>query len=177
MVRFLTNLFALSVLLISLEGCSTQELPESWRPLTTVVERGDLPGVGHGVVTTISPYLFTSDLDWFNERYPEGSVDHESLRGHERTHALEQEEFIGDATGARRAAKMSRWVQKYLTDKSFRWAVEQRGYKVDILYERAHGIRVIPEVYARILSGKTYNSMVSYDEALQWVRDVLGGRA
>jgi hypothetical protein len=72
---------------------------------------------------------------------------------------------------------MSRWVQKYLTDKSFRWAVEQRGYKVDILYERAHGIRVIPEVYARILSGKTYNSMVSYDEALQWVRDVLGGRA
>lgn len=72
---------------------------------------------------------------------------------------------------------MADWVRKYLTDKNFRWAVEKRGYKEDILYERTHGIRVIPEVYARILSGKTYNNMVSYDEALKWVRDVLSGRA
>lgn len=154
-------------------GCATQELPESWRPLTTVVERGDLPGVGDGVVTTVSPYLYTSDLDWFNERYPEGSVDHEGLRRHELQHALEQEAYVDGATGAKRALRLSDWIRKYLTNKSFRWEVEKRGYKADILYNR----RVNPEALAESLSGKTYNNMVTYEEALQWVRDVLSGRA
>ena len=96
---------------------------------------------------------------------------------HERQHALEQEAYVGNATGLIRASRMASWINKYLTDKDFRWGVEKRGYKADILYERSHGIWVIPEVYARILSGKTYNSMVSYEDALKWVKDVLSGRA
>jgi hypothetical protein len=112
MVRLFTNLFISIILVFSLAGCATQALPESWRPLTTVVERGDLPGVESGVVTTVSPYLYTSDLDWFNERYPEGSIDHEALRLHELQHALEQEAYIGGATGTKRAVRLSDWIGK-----------------------------------------------------------------
>ena len=169
--------FFLSLILLFAISCSTQKLPESWFPLTTVVERGNIPGVGDGVVTTISPYLYTSDLDWFNERYPEGSIDHNSLRVHELQHALEQEAYVDGATGTIRATRLSDWIRKYLTSKSFRWEVEKRAYKVDILYKRKFGVTVNPEFLAKILSGNTYNGMISYEEALEWVRDVLNERA
>ena len=158
-------------------GCSTHPLPEDWKPLTTIVERGDLPGVGDTVVTTVSPNLYVRDIDDFLDRYPRGSVQHESLRRHELEHAKEQEAFIGDATGIKRKIRMAQWIKKYLSDKKFRWEVEKKGYKAEILYERSRGVFTPPEVYAAILSGKTYGGMVSYAEALEWVRKVYSGQA
>ena len=170
------NAFVFSFILITLAGCATQELPESWKPLTKLVERKDLPGVGDGVVTTISPNLYVKDIDDFWEDYPIGSVQHESLRRHELEHAKDQEEFIGDAKGIHRKARMTLWIKKYLTDKNFRWEVEKKGYKAGIQYERSMGVQINPEVYASILSGKTYNDMVSYEEALEWVRKIYSGQ-
>jgi hypothetical protein len=57
------------------------------------------------------------------------------------------------------------------------WEAEKRGYKAGILHKRKFGLRVNPEALAKTLSGKAYNNMVSYEEALNWVRDVLNGRA
>lgn len=157
-------------------GCATQELPETWRPLKTVVERSHIDGF-ESVITTVSPYLYTEDLDWFNETYPLGSIDHEALRRHEVQHAFNQEAYVGDATGTKRLARLARWVHKYLTDKNFRWEVEKEGYKEEILYLKSQGQQINPEAYARSLSGRTYNSMVNYDTALEWVEAVLRGDA
>lgn len=171
MVRIFTSL-----LILTLIGCQSQPLPENWAPLTTVVERPDFLS-SKGVVTTISPNLFTSDLDWFNEQYPEGSVRHEALRRHERQHALEQEEWVGGVTGWRRSAKLATWVKKYLADRQFRWEVEKRGYRESILHFRNNGYTINVEGYAKTLSGSSYNDMVSYEEALEWVKAVLRGGA
>jgi hypothetical protein len=177
MAKFLSKAIFTATIILTLAGCTTQALPESWDPLTTLVERGDLPGVGDTVVTTVSPNLYVRDIDDFLERYPEGSVQHEALRRHEVEHAKEQEEFVGDATGIKRQIRMSIWLKRYLTDKKFRLEVEKRGYKAEILYERSRGVYVPPEVYALILSGKTYGNMISYEEALEWVRKVYRGQA
>ena len=158
-------------------GCSTNRLPESWRPLKQLVERGGLPGVGGDVVTTISPNLYVRDIDKWLEDYPEGSIQHEALRRHEVEHAKEQEAFIDGATGMKRTIKMGKWISAYLRDKDFRWAVEKRGYKAEIQYERSRGIHYPAAFYAQILSGPTYNNMVSYEEALEWVINVFNGRA
>jgi hypothetical protein len=151
-------------------------LPNDWAPLTHVIERNSLPGVGDGVATTLSPYLFVSDLDWFNEVYPEGSVKHHALRIHEVQHALEQEKYAGDATGIIRSARLASWANRYLNDPEFRWAVEQKGYGAEIRYLMSRGAPIIPEHYASVLSGSTYNGMVSYEDALQWVWDVIRNR-
>lgn len=166
----------ISLLLLVLAGCTSQPLPANWAPLTTVMERSDLLAP-QGVVTTVSPNLYVSDLDWFNEHYPENSLKHEALRRHECQHALEQEEYVGGATGWKRTARLVSWINKYLSDKAFRLEVEKRGYKAEILYFRSQGLMINQDHYARVLSGSTYSNMISYEEALEWVKAVLQGQA
>lgn len=160
-----------------MEGCATQELPESWYPLTTVVERKNLPGVPEDVVTTVTPYLYVSSLEWFEENYPDGSFYSEALRRHERQHALEQEAYIGEATGLKRAVRLADWIQEYLTNKSFRWEVEKRGYREELLYLLSLNYPVDAAYFAEMLSSDVYKGMVDYDVALEWVEAVLRGEA
>lgn len=155
-------------------GCASQKLPQNWEPLKRIVERNHIEGFEH-VLTAVSPYLYTADLDWFNETYPEGSIEHEALRKHEVQHALEQEVYVDGATGAKRLARLAKWIHLYLTDKNFRWEAEKKGYKEEILYLKSQGHYIYPDAYARILSGKTYNNMVSYEVALEWIKAVLNG--
>ena len=157
-------------------GCTTQDLPESWRPITTLIERGDTPGVGEGIITTISPYLYTDSIDKFNEYYPEGSISHEALRRHELEHARDQEAYIGDATGVLRKSRITSWIYQYIHSKEFRWNVEKKGYKAEILYLKRMNMRISPAAYAFILSGETYRGMVSTEDALNWVNNVLAGK-
>lgn len=91
--------FKYIIILILCLGCNSQELSKEWAPLNEVVERNKLPGLSDTAVTTISPKLFVSDLDWFNQKFPEGSVERAALRVHEVIHALEQEEYVGDSEG------------------------------------------------------------------------------
>jgi len=158
-------LFLVSSVLM-LAGCTSQQLPDNWHPLTRVVERTNIV-VSPTVVTTVSPLLITGDLDWFNERYPVGSVAHEALRRHEVQHAIEQEEYPQGKAA---------WFYRYLRDKDFRWGVEQRGYKEAILYKRSQGQWINVEGLAATLSGNVYNNMVSFEDARKWVLDVLAGR-
>lgn len=167
----------LLLILLLLPGCKSQDLPENWRPLTKVVER-PLNKIG-GDYTTISPYLITTNLDAFNNKNP---VELEALRRHEVTHAEEQETYIRSLDNpdssflSKRHIRMSQWLHKYVTDKDFRWGVEQRGYKAEMLYLMSRGHTLFPEVYAKILSGKTYMNMVSYEDALEWVHKVIRER-
>lgn len=147
------------VLLFS--SCSTQELSSDWYPLTTLVERPDIGN--ERVVTTVSPYLYTSSLDWFNETYTPGSVPYEALRRHEVTHAKRQEA----------SSSKTLWLQRYLTDKKFRYEEEKAGYKAGIEYYIKSGWAASPEGLAETLSGKAYGSMVSYDEALIWTKKMI----
>jgi hypothetical protein len=153
--------------LLLLVGCTSQDLPDNWEPLTTVVERPDLPRVSKTVVTTVSPYLFVHDLDDFWEMYPEGSVQLEALRRHEVFHAKRQEEYP--------AGKIA-WLKRYLTDKDFRWNEEKLGYREGWLHLRINGYRLNVDAVAKILSGSGYNHMTTYDEAKQWIIDVFSGR-
>jgi hypothetical protein len=171
--RLLPNLL---ILILLLSGCSSQELPIDWAPLTAVIERSELPTISNTAVTTVSPYLYVSDLEWFNKRYPEGSREYHALRVHEVEHAKEQEAYIDGATGIVRAARLSSWISKYLTNADFRWEIEQRGYKAEILYKLNYNVPFVPEHYAIILSSSVYREMVSYENALIWVWEVIRNR-
>lgn len=156
-------------------GCATQKLPKSWEPLDRLVERGKIPGLSDNLVTTVVPNLYVPSISEFNKKYPEGSTAHEALRRHETEHAKEQKEFMGHGDGLTKLARLANWLRRYTFEKNFRWKVEQKGYKAQILYLRGMGQPVYPEALARILSGPSYHNMVGYEEALEWVKAVLRG--
>ena len=150
-----------------------QALSSNWLPLTTLVERAALPFVSDGVVTTISPKLYVKDIALFNQRFPVGSLDREVIRVHEQNHALHQEEFIDGSTGITRSARMTSWISKYVGNSEFRWEVESQAFEAEIFFKLDNGLRVIPEEYAFLLSSPTYRGMITYEDALEWVKQTI----
>src|SRR5690606_25002714 len=100
-------------------------------------------------------------------RHPPGSPPYEAVLLHEQVHAQRQV-----------AAGVDPWIQRYLSDRAFMWAEEQRGWYVQLRHLRQRGLGVDAAAVARNLT--TYRNlagaMVSYDEALEWTRAVLEGR-
>jgi len=154
------------VLTLFLTACTTDKLPDDWAPITTVVERRNLPNVSKYVVTTVSPYLFVNNIEQFWERYPDGSTGHEALRLHEVVHAKSQESYP--------SGKAS-WFIAYATDKEFRLREEKAGYKAGITHLVKQG--EFPfwkiESIARSLSGSVYMNMTTYEEAKAWVEQTV----
>jgi len=159
--------FTLVVLSLALlfSSCATHPLESKWSPLKSVVQTGDLPFLGENTTMTISPYLYTEDLDNWLEMNPPGSVHYEALLRHEHKHALEQENY---------PAGKKAWLFKYVNNKEFRWEAEKAGYHEEILYYLEKGYHIIPEDYATALS-EDYQGMVSYEEALAWINSILKG--
>lgn len=151
------------LLILSLNSCTTQELSSDWYPITTLVERPSAPFVSGTAVTTVFPYLYTADIDWFNTAYPPGSIPYEALRRHEVTHALRQ----------KAAPNKTLWLQRYIVDKRFRWEEENLGHKAAIEYYIKSGWKMNPINLARILSGKIYGNMVDFKEAYEWAKKTI----
>lgn len=154
------------ILTLFLTACTTVDLPDNWAPITTLVEREKLPGISDAVVTTISPYLFVTDIEKFWERFPKDGIEYEALRRHEVAHAVRQESYSGSKAS---------WLIKYSTDSYFRWQEEQKGYKEEITYLVKKG-RWWPwrtEVRAKTLSGPVYMNMTTYGKAKLWIEQVV----
>jgi hypothetical protein len=144
--------------LVLVVGCNTRtiELDPMFLPLKKVV-RADF--VAPGMVSTITPFVFTRSVDDLIEAYAPGSVEWDALFFHERVHALREQN--------NRA-----YLSQYAVDLGFRWQEEQLGYAEEIQYRLAHGASVNPGAYALVLSSD-YGGMVSYDSALAWIQGLL----
>jgi hypothetical protein len=66
-----------------------------------------------------------------------------------------------------------RFGWRYYLDRRFRWRVESWGYRREFWVYLKLGYSPDPTYYARVLSGKLYGFMVSYDEALTWTERTL----
>ena len=165
-MKYLPIIFAA---LLSLQGCAaTHELSKEYEPLVAISERpwyaSWLGGSSLGLITTVGDTAYVKDLEEWLKRKPVGSPLFKSTMHHERTHSRRQLN-----------AGLAGWLKNYLTDSKFQWKEEQGGWFVQIRLRMMYGVQFIPAVYADILSNYT-PKMVSYDDALQWVRDVMSGR-
>jgi hypothetical protein len=136
-------------------GCNTgsYKLGPEWAPLESIDEAS---WVSEGMVTTIEPHSYTNSLKDLLGAYPPDGVWFKALMLHEQVHAVRE----------RQQGPM--FYVEYAAFDSFRWEEEKLGYGAEIQYLRAHGIRVNPGAYARVMADK-YSGMVNYDVALAWV--------
>lgn len=148
-------------LLLLLSGCSapTYQLDAKWSPLEQVVER-NIPIVSDSATTTIGDTVYTTDLDAWLKRFPPNSPKFNALLSHERVHSLRQED-----------QGLLSWLFDYLTDDDFKLKEEQMGWEQEIRISRQLGVAKPDEMYAAILS-QEYQGMVSYADALNWVRSI-----
>lgn len=153
--------FLTFVLLALLAGCSTADLPAEFRPLTTLSEGNPL---GPAAATTVGSTVYVEDLGDWEGRLGETRV--RALLLHEREHSIRQHE-----------QGVGLWLVHYLTSTSFAWREERLGWYVQIVTLRDGGEQVNPEGIAKILADYKHpmGKLVSYEEALAWVRDVLSG--
>ena len=146
------------VILLLLAGCSTIDLPPEYHPLKTVRE-GLTPS--STTVWTFGDTVTVSNLDKYKDL---SNPIVKSVLAHERDHAFRQKEM----------GKWS-WSRKYFTNKSFRKQEELRGWYFQLKALQAQGQTVHPPTVAKILS-RNYMNMMGYQEAEQWVVDVLNNK-
>ncbi len=157
------RLLIMVVLLVS--GCShAHKLDSQYRPLEQIRESVMRPGTG---ITTLGKSCYVRDLDEWLEKHPPGSPLFHAIMLHEQLHAQRQLDM-----------GLTKWLGRYLTDLSFMRDEELRGWYLQIQEYRRRGLQVSPEGVAKALSD--YQSfagrMMSYEDALTWIRDVLAGR-
>ena len=159
--------YAVVLLVMLASGCrqATYDVPEQYRPLERIVESVLRPGTA---ITTVGPTARVWDLDDWLAKHPPGSPAFHAILMHERDHTTRQ-----------LAMGLTKWLGRYLTDTEFMRGEELRGWYIQIQEYRRRGISPDPEGVARILAGSYMNfagRMMSYEDALTWVRDVLAGR-
>lgn len=153
----LATLFAL----LPLAGCSAPRLTlePRWAPLTEIIERPAPAGVALSTraIATVGHQVLVHDLADFVRRHPPGSARLEALLLHEQEHASRQE-----------AAGLGLWLARYVSDRAFMWAEEQRGWALELQALRAAGLRRDPREVAAVLTGyrNLEGPMCSYAEAL-----------
>lgn len=154
----------LAALLLALAGCSLErlELPAEFRPLTSMSEGNPVSKSGAATLGTV---VYVQDMDDWRDRM--GTVRVRAMLLHEREHAIRQHEL---GVGV--------WLARYATSRSFAWREERAGWVVQIQQLQAGGELVSPEALAALIHDYWHplGKLVSYAEALQFVRDVLAGR-
>lgn len=156
--------YTIILLLTLLAGCAnTAPIPEKYRPLETLSGRPDFLAPDT-TATTVGKTVYVADVEkWLKER-PEGTVRYDSIMQHERVHSYRQLK-LGVGT----------WLSRYASSAAFRWKEEQLGWYIQIQLLRRGGFQINVDGVAKSLSGyKPF--MVSYEDARQWVLDVLAGR-
>lgn len=161
-----TILLTLLLILPLNYGCRgpVHELDEQYRPLERVQESVLRPGTA---ITTIGRTAYVNDLEkWLVDR-PVGSPRYHAILLHERLHAQRQLDY-----------GLTSWLARYLRDVDFMRDEELRGWYIQLTEYRRRGLQISPEGVAKTLSNyrNLVGRMMSYEDALTWVRDVLAGR-
>lgn len=149
-------------LLLLTSGCNTHSIPSHFSPLDEIIER---PFGGDGFVTTFHNDVWVNDIDDFLKRKPVGSPEFNATMIHERVHSIRMGNPI-----------TTLWfVAVYVFDRDFMWEEESIGWYFQLQYMKKKGILSPPEVIAVVLTRyeNLIGKMISYNDALQWVRDVL----
>lgn len=148
---------------LALCGCSSLDLDESYLPLKRVVES---PAAEEGSAFTIGPNVYVRDVETFKAKRP--GQRWVAFLLHEQTHSRRQQ---GD---------LASWLARYGSDPAFAWREEQLGWGAELLHLRRSGYQIDPEAVAKALAGYrttlTRKPLVSFLDALGWVREVLAGR-
>ncbi|MGD9727799.1 MAG: hypothetical protein AB7L09_00100 [Nitrospira sp.] len=156
---------SLMILVLLLTGCgATHKLDGQYQPLEQIRESVLRPGEA---ITTVGTTSYVSDLDEWLTKHPPGGPMYHAILMHEREHSIRQ-----------KAYGTKSWVGRYLIDKDFMWAEEARGWYIQLKeYQRA-GLQVnVPGVAKALSDYRNFaGSMISYQNALTWVQDVLAGR-
>lgn len=136
-----------------LAGCKTVDLPEQYRPLTTLSEGNFL---GDHTATTVGTTVYVEDLSDWDLADPK---IHAVLL-HERVHAVRQLD-----------SGVASWAWDYLTDPDFAWAEEKLGWAVQIAEWRRVGIQWDARALAKVLHNYPHplGPIVSEEEAYQWL--------
>lgn len=163
------RLLILTLLLLLPLGCSSYDhmsLDPKWEPLEEIRERPDMLG-NESMATTIGHTLYVEDLDKWLLLRPVGSGRFNAILLHEQLHAVRQLD-----TG------VTAWVARYATDTDFMWEEEQRGWYLQLKELQRRGLQVDVGGTARTLHNyrNLIGRMVHYEDAAQWVNDVLAGR-
>jgi hypothetical protein len=152
-------------------GCTSAQvhvLDAKWRPLEEIHERPSFANhfVSGTAITTVGRYAYVKNLTEWLARVPVGTAKYEAILRHEQEHSKRQ---LAAGTGA--------WVARYAIDKEFALLEEQIGYFYEIAERVRLGDRVVPEAYALVLSKYKIltGSLISYEDALDWVNEVLSG--
>jgi len=157
---------AFIVALLLLGGCATtRDVEPKYRPIETMAERPSLGG--DSIITTVGKTVYVGNLEKWMVDHPAGSPRYDSIMLHEKVHSYRQ--LKGGLPG------LTFWLGKYLSDQSFRWKEEQLGWYVQLKMYQRYGLQINAEGVGRVLAGYI-PKLVDYDEALQWVRDVLSSR-
>jgi len=162
------------VLLVLPTGCvsvvekfyPSDALPEEWRPLEKIQERPEMLAKDT-VSTTIGRTLYVANLAKWFEKHPPGSVRWRAILRHEQEHSRRQ-----------LAAGVLLWMAKYAYDIDFMWNEEMIGYYYAITIRQQGGDPINPLGLANTLHGykNLSGNMVSFDDALTWINQVLAGQ-
>lgn len=156
----------LVLIVLALAGCTgaSHAVSEEYRPLKQVTESALRSGK---YITTIGETTYVNNLDDWLERHPVGSPHYRAALRHESVHSKRQLD-----------AGLAPWINQYLTDTAFMWEEEKRGWYEELQTLRASGFAINIDGVATSLSGYTNlkGQMVSREEALAWVNDVMSGR-
>jgi len=156
----------LVILCLSFAGCNSFALEDKWLPLTRLVDRPAMSS-NDTLKTCIGDTVYIAELDKWLEKYPTNSRFFQQTMYHEQVHSKREFE-----------RGLWRYLAEYAVNPAFMWREEQLGYYVSLKYRQRNGMIIIPEYYADILAGykNIFGSMVSKEDALLWVTDVLNNR-
>jgi hypothetical protein len=161
MMRTMILLMALLV-----TGCSlpVHDVEDVYHPLKRIKQSPLRPG---SWITTIGTTARVGNLEDWLKKHPPGSPIYHAILMHEREHTVRQ-----------LAYGLQDWLGRYLTEIDFMWDEESRGWYIQIQQYRQRGLQPYPEGIAKLLSSyrNFAGRMISYEDALKWVQDVLAGR-
>lgn len=157
-------IFLLFIFLVG--GCQSRyiELDDKWRPLRRIEERGSLPFVSDGVITTIGDTLYIKDHEEYLNNHPVGSKEFIAQITHEWVHSKRQHDY-----------GVTQWLMRYSFDKKFRLEEEKIAFYVELKYMMANNMPIDYNSIA-IFMGKNYFGMITYIDALTWLNEVSNDR-
>jgi hypothetical protein len=159
------RLSLIALLILLSVGCTTRPVPDTFMPLEELVNRPFNMGAS---ITTIHNSVWINDIDEYLRLKPEGSPLYTADMIHERIHSIRMGGWFSTIA----------FIAKYIFSSDFMWEEERICWYYELVYLKSKGI-IKPYTYTASFLTKGYTnilgSMINYEDALKWVKDVYDG--